>query len=207
MTLVELLKNLPENRSARGKMHEQWFVLMLMIMGGMCGYWGYRPLEEFSQRYAPSVCEQLGIEMPKRIPSYSTFRRIIMNVDFVQFAEVFNQWAKKYVPIEEGEWVSVDGKSIKSSVSNYDNAQQNFVMLVSVFSHKRGVVFHSQPMENQVTSEQHVVQQILSVLDLKGAVLTGDALHCQKKPSGNCVNKVPITFSVSKATRKPSTNG
>ena len=207
MTLVELLKNVPENRSARGKIHEQWFVLMLMIMGAMCGYWGYRPLEEFSRTYAQQVCEQLGISQPERLPSYSTFRRVIMSIDFNQFTEVFNQWAQEYVPIEPGEWVSVDGKSIKSSVSNYDNAQQNFVMLVSVFSHKRGVVFHSQPMENKAISEQQVLQQILAVLDLNGAVLTADALHCQKKQSDNCVNKALITSSVSKGITKIFTNG
>ena len=196
MTLIHLLKELPDFRNSRGKIHEHWFIFLLMLVGAMCGYWGYRPLEEFTQKYAAEVCELLEMPLPDQLPSYSTFRRVILGTDFHFFAQVFNQWAQKYVSIEPGEWISTDGKSIKSSVTNHDNAQQNFVMLVSVFSHKRGVVLHSQPMENKVVSEQHVVQQILQALDLNGAVLTADALHAQKKLSSNSVNKMLITCSV-----------
>lgn len=180
MSLVELLQEIKEFRHLRGKRHELWFVLLLMIVGAMNGYWGYRPLEEFSGLYGAELCSQLGVEIPRRMPSYSTFRRIINTLDFQVFAEVFNQWAQQQVPIEPGEWLAIDGKSIKGSVSDYDTHQQNFVMLVSVFSHKRGLVLHSQPMHNKATSEQHVVQQILGVLNLQGAVVTADALHCQK---------------------------
>ena len=180
MSLVELLQSVPEFRQLRGKRHQLWFILLLMIVGAMCGYWGYRPLAEFTQLYGAQVCQHLGHPLPRRLPSYSTFRRVILELDFQVFAQVFNQWAQQYVPIEPGEWLAIDGKSIKGSVSDYDSDQQNFVMLVSVFSHKRGLVLHSQPMENKVISELHVVQQLLEVLDLSGAVVTADALHTQK---------------------------
>lgn len=183
MSLVTLLQNIEEFRHLRGLRHDLWFVLLLLIVGAMCGYWGYRPLSQFAQRYGKELCHQLEVEVPRTMPSYSTFRRIIMALDFKVFAEVFNQWAKQYVPLEPGEWVAVDGKSIKGTVTGYDSAQQNFVMLVSLFSHKRGVVLHSQPMENKHVSEQHLVQQLLEVLHLRGAVMTADALHCQKNGS------------------------
>jgi|SRR6476646_9720681 len=195
MSLVELLQTVPEFRQLRGKRHQLWFILLLMIVGAMCGYWGYRPLAEFSQLYGTQVCQQLGHPLPQHLPSYSTFRRVILELDFQVFAQVFNQWAQQYVPIEPGEWLAIDGKSIKGSVSDYDNNQQNFVMLVSVFSHKRGLVLHSQPMENKAVSELHVVQQLLGVLDLSDAVVTADALHTQKNgpvpaPAGGSLSAV-----------------
>lgn len=196
MDLIELLKDIPEFRHLKGRMYELWFILLIMIVGGMCGYWGYRPLEEFCQRYGGELCREIGIPEPSRMPTYSTFRRIIVNLDFEHFATVFNQWAQQDVPIEEGEWVAADGKGIKGSIVNYDNAQQNFVMLVSLFSHKRGVVLHSQPMESKKCSEQHLVQQIVQTFDLKGAVLTADALHCQKKRFKRSETKAHITCSV-----------
>jgi len=184
MPLIAVLENLPDFRHLRGLRHDLWFVLLLMIVGTMCGYWGYRPLAEFAQCYGAELCQQLKLPTPRRMPSYSTFRRVFINLDFNHFAAVFNQWAQQYVPIETGEWTAVDGKSIKGSVTNYDTAQQNFVMLVSLFSHKRGFVRHSQPMENKETSEQHLVQQLLQTLDLNGAIVTADALHCQKNSPG-----------------------
>ena len=58
------------------------------------------------------------------------------------------------------------GKSIKGSVSDYDNDPHHKVLRVSVFSHKQGFVLHSQPMENKAISKLHVVQQPLEVLDV-----------------------------------------
>ncbi|MEP0874023.1 ISAs1 family transposase [Trichocoleus desertorum AS-A10] len=126
------------------------------------------------------MCQHLNHPPKSRVRGHSTFRRVILELDFQVFAQVFNQWAQQYVPIEPGEWLAVDGKSIKGSVTDYETHQQNFVMLVSLFSHKCGFVLHSQPMENKVISELHVVQQLLEVLDLSGAVVTADALHTQE---------------------------
>jgi hypothetical protein len=180
MQLLTLLETVPDFRHLRGLRHDLWFVLLLMITGTMCGYWGSRPLATFAQEYGGELCQQLGVPVPVRMPSYSTFRRILVTLNFTVFANVFNQWAQHTFGVDSGEWVAIDGKSIKGSLSHYETAQQNFVMMVSVFSHQRGFVLHSQPMDNKNISEQHLVQQLLETLDLKGAVVTADALHCQK---------------------------
>lgn len=179
-SLVTILKTAPEFRGARGQRHELWFVLLLLIVGAMCGYWGYRPAAEFAEGYGVEVCEHLNLPVPEKMPSYSTFRRVMLGLDFTQFAELFNQWATQYVGIEPGEWIALDGKSIRGSVTRYNQAEQNFIMLVSVFSHKRGVVLQALPMENKHNSEEHLVREILGSLDLKGAVVTLDALHTKK---------------------------
>jgi predicted transposase YbfD/YdcC len=69
-------------------------------------------------------------------------------------------------------------------------------MLVSFFSHQQGFVYASQVMENKQISEQQVVQQMLMTLQLQGAVVTADALHCQKKPWRVCSNKVSTMLCV-----------
>ncbi|NEO44054.1 MAG: hypothetical protein F6K55_07915 [Moorea sp. SIO4A3] len=79
------------------------------------------------------------------------------------------------------EGLSVDGKSLKNTVSDYDKAQQNFMSLVSVFSQKRGKVVAVQEMVYKKVSEITVVRNLLESLDLKGYVFTIEALHCQKK--------------------------
>jgi len=83
--------------------------------------------------------------------------------------------------LSEGEWLATDGKSIKSTVLNYSNAYQAFVSLVSIFSSKQGVVVGLQPMNNKQKSEIATVQSLIAALDIKGAIFSFDALHCQKK--------------------------
>ena len=179
-SLISVLKDAPEFRGQRGQRHELWFILLLLVMAALCGYWGYRPSAEFAERYGAEICQTLKIPVPKEMPSYSTFRRVMLGLDFTQFAALFNRWAAQHVAIEPGEWVAVDGKSIRGSVTGYNKAEQNFIMLVSVFSHKRRVVLHAQPMENKHSSEEHVVQAMLAALDLNGAIVTLDALHTKK---------------------------
>lgn len=181
VSLISVFKAAPEFRGQRGQRYELWFILLLLVMAALCGYWGYRPAAEFAERYGPEIRQTLALPALKEMPSYSTFRRVMLGLDFTQFAELFNRWATQYVAIEPGEWVAVDGKSIRGSVTGYNKAEQNFIMLVSVFSQKRGVVIHAQPMENKYNSEEHVVQAMLAALDLNGAVVTLDALHTKKK--------------------------
>jgi hypothetical protein len=71
---------------------------------------------------------------------------------------------------------------LRNTVTDHAGAQQNFVTMVSAFSHSRGQVLGIQVMENKHESEIVVMTNLLSLLDLPGAVITLDALHCQKKP-------------------------
>jgi len=70
-----------------------------------------------------------------------------MNVDFDLLNQAFSQWALGYVTIEKDDWLSIDGKSIKSTFENYSSSYQNFVSMVSVFSQKRGQVIRPSPLK------------------------------------------------------------
>ncbi|UZQ53197.1 hypothetical protein OOK60_11820 [Trichothermofontia sichuanensis B231] len=49
---------------------------------------------------------------------------------------LFNQWRQKFIPVSEPTWVAAEGKSIKSTLTDYSAADQNLVMTVSAdFAH------------------------------------------------------------------------
>lgn len=157
-------------------------VLLLVIMGTMSGCLGYRALEDFVERHQKVLLELM--ELPqKRLPSYSTIRRVMVRIDFHALTEAFNAWANEAFAYQLSEQVAVDGKSIKASVKDYDNSYQDFVSVVSAFSVQQGVVVGLQPMYNRQASEIVTVQSLLDVLQLKGVCFSMDALHTQKKPS------------------------
>ena len=181
MSLIEILKHATDFRSSHGKRHQLWFVLLLIIVGASCGYWGYRPTEDFAKLYGKDICAFLSIPSPNTMPSYSTFRRVLMGLDLVQFAELFNRGAADYVDIEPDEWLSSDGKSIRSSVTHYNSSEQDFISLVSLFSQKRGQVVCALPLHNKQMGEEYAVRQMLASIDLQGAVVATDALHTKKR--------------------------
>jgi hypothetical protein len=105
----------------------------------------------------------------------------MMGIDFTQLAKVLTNWIRDWMPTQEQDWLGVDGKSIKATVSNYAQAYQDFVNVVSVFSSRQGVAIALEQFRNKESSEIAVVQTLLATLQLEGVVFTFDSLHCQKK--------------------------
>ena len=148
-------------------------------MGTISGCKGYQALEDFGVRHYQAVSEKLGLTVT-RLPSDTTFRRILQKLDFKVLAQQFEQWANSTFDTEPGEWIAIDGKSIKGTVTEPGTAYQNFIGLVSVYSSRQGVVLASQQFESKKSGELKVVQTMLEALHLKEVVFTMDALHCQK---------------------------
>ena len=179
-SLIDYLKLIPDPRDPHGRRHPLWLILLIIIMGMMSGYWGYRSLGRFVERHRREFITKLKIPQA-RVPSYSTIRQVMLQLDYQELQNVFNQWTKQYDFSNSSEWIAIDGKSLKNTVSNYDNAKQNFINCVSAFSHQRKIVLGIKMMETQTESEIYVVRDLIELLDLTGVVLTMDALHCQKK--------------------------
>jgi predicted transposase YbfD/YdcC len=155
-------------------------MLLLAILGVMSGCQGYRALEDFGIRHGQKLCEVLGLDL-RRMPSDTTMRRMLRRVNFEQLTEQFNTWATEQYAPQAGEWVAVDGKSIKGTVQDSQERWQNFVSVVSVYSHQQRVVIAQKSFENKGQSEIQVVEQLLAQLELTQVVVSMDALHCQKK--------------------------
>ena len=177
--LITSLQEVRDFRTSRGRRYPLWLILLLVVMGTMSGCRSYYALEDFGVRHYGAVSEKLGLTVT-RLPSDTTFRRILQKLDFKVLAQQFEQWVNSAFTLEPGEWVAIDGKGIKGTVTEPGTAYQNFISLVSVYSHQQGVVLAAQQFESKKSSELKVVQTILESLQLEGVVFTMDALHCQK---------------------------
>ncbi len=89
----------------------------------------------FVERHRRQLIEIFDIPQG-RVPSYSTLRRVMMTLDYQAVTQVFNNWASQYTHNSQGQWIAIDGKSLKNTVSDYDGQEQNFVMMVSAFRSK-----------------------------------------------------------------------
>ena len=94
----------------------------------------------------------------------------------------FNQWASQLTTsICLTDWVSIDGKCLRSTCQNSPNNSQNFVSIVSLFSYQTGLVLRLQKFENKKSSEIRQAQELVKGYPHQGNVFTLDALHCQKE--------------------------
>ncbi|RDC63976.1 hypothetical protein AHMF7616_02586 [Adhaeribacter pallidiroseus] len=178
ISLLACLREVPDFRRAQGRRYPLAETLSMIVMSIMSGYCAYREIGRFLQNNREVLASCLELNR-KQVPSYITIRQLLMHVDFKALAQAFRRWVG--VPDQGGRWLSIDGKSLKSTVREHDNEQQNFVVLVSAFCQQTGLVEEVERFDNGQQSEISSVRALLSRLQQRGLLLTLDALHCQKK--------------------------
>ncbi|WP_373538217.1 transposase family protein, partial [Microcoleus sp.] len=100
MNLIEAIKAVPDHRHSRGIRHELWLILTIILLGSCTGYWGYKPLVEFTKNHRENLIKLLALPPDIRFPSDSTFRNIIQALDFEILAVLFNVWCKQTLSID-----------------------------------------------------------------------------------------------------------
>ena len=178
--LYEMLSELNDHRRAQGRMHELRLVIMLVIMATMSGFYGLRAMGDFIRKNKEDLIETFKPRNDK-LPSYLTVGRVLQNVDFNELTKIFHEWTVGYVKINDGEWISIDGKAISGTVNGLRNKKQNFINLVSAFSGKKKQILRIGKINNKKESEIPKVRELVKMLDLEGVIYTLDALHCQKE--------------------------
>ncbi|KAA5549256.1 ISAs1 family transposase [Adhaeribacter rhizoryzae] len=181
-SLLDYLRTVPDFRRAQGRRYPLAETLCMVVMGIMSGYCGYREIGRFIRYNQQDLVTFLKLQR-QQLPSYVTIRQVLMHVDFTALSAAFRCWVAAMGAGLTGRWLSIDGKSLKSTVSEYDKAQQNFVVLVSAFCQQTGMVEAVARFENGKQSEISSVWELLGRLQERGLLLTLDALHCQKKQS------------------------
>jgi hypothetical protein len=184
MNLLDCLSQIKDPRRKQGQRFELDKLLLLIIMAMMRGCYHYREIARFCSYHQSDLTGLLNIKS-KHMPSHVTIRQLVLSLDFSSLQTCFHKWARQYVPIEENEWVSIDGKAIKSTVSDSHNSYQNFVYLVSLFSQKQEQIIYAEKFDSKEKSEITVVEQLIESLYLKDVIFTLDALHCKKNATNN----------------------
>lgn len=178
-SLITVLEQIPDKRRAEGKRHPLSLILILTLMTIMSQGYTLRSIEAFVKRHRDDLINCLCISK-NRLPSLATIRRALMIVDFNELAEALKRWILENDLLEEDEWISIDGKSIKSTLTNYHSPHQNFVSIVTAFTHSKRIALLSRSFENKKTSEISVVANLIECLGLTGVTFTLDALHGKK---------------------------
>lgn len=192
LTLIEALRQVEDFRAKRGQRYPLWVILLLVVMGTLNGCTSYQALEEFAQRHYQALTEHLELDY-KRLPSDSTVRRVLMGVNFSQLVQVFTRWAAPYIERDESGWFAIDGKGLNGSITAPCDTHQQFVNLVSVFSHSQGIVVAMAQYRSNAGREIAVVKALIAALDLQAVTYTMDAAHAQKKRSNRLSSRATIT--------------
>ena len=115
------------------------------------------------------------MDLPNGIPSHDTLSDGLGRIDPVAFRTAFTAWATAALPDLAGEQVCVDGKAVRGRRDGENPA----VHLVSAFAGQARWVLAPQAIAEKA-NEITAIPDRLALLDLHGAVVSADAMGCQK---------------------------
>jgi hypothetical protein len=118
------------------------------------------------------------LELPNGIPSQDAFGRVFAALDAEHFIRCFLSWVESIHEITAGQVVSIDGKTARASL---DRAKGKHPLhVVSVWASANRLV-RGQVMGDEKSNEITAIPRLLEMLELAGAVVTSDAMGCQKE--------------------------
>jgi hypothetical protein len=179
MNLIEHLSQIEDPRRSEGQRHPLVPFLLMLIMGIMSGRYGYREQAKFMKSHRATFSDLFMLK--HGTPSHVTIRTLLNSLPYASLNAVFEAWAIEFVGVLPKDWLSADGKALRSTVEHGQDSWQNFVSLVSLFHQRTGSVLATERLENGKESEIPALQVLLQRLGITRAMLTIDALHCQKK--------------------------
>ena len=112
------------------------------------------------------------------MPSHDTFARVFRLLDTEQLQHCLAAWVEHLQFCLDGQTVAIDGKTLRGS---HDNAAAvKPLHVVNVWANH--VNFYcGQISVTEQSNEILAAEELLEILNLKGAIVTADAKHCQKK--------------------------
>ena len=118
------------------------------------------------------------LELKNGTPTEDTFQRIFAIIKPKEFEKCFINWVKAVIDIKEQEIVSIDGKTLRGTQDKENN--RNVIHMVSAWANHAGVVL-GQIRVNEKSNEIPAVPELLDCIDVKGCIITSDAMSCHKK--------------------------
>ena len=165
--------------------HKLQDMIVIAVMAVICGADGWVQVEMWGQ--CKSKWLSTFLELPRGIPSHDTFSRVFALLDPDAFERCLLSWMAALVELSGGRLVAIDGKSIRRSFEHgWDRS--GMAHLVSAFVSQGGnrLVF-SQVAVKDKQNEIVAIPRLLELLDLKGAVVTIDAIGCQREIAAKIV--------------------
>jgi len=154
--------------------HNLLEIVLITICAVMTGIDAWWQIADFARVKAQWFREKLGLELKRGVPSHDTFQRVFELIDPKEFERCFVEWVRAAVKSTEGEIVSIDGKTLRGS----RRAMQPPLHLVSAWAKKSKLVLgqiRTKDKSNEITA----IPELLKLLELKGCIVTIDAMGTQ----------------------------
>lgn len=174
LSLLEILADIPDPRRKRGLRHPLSAVLSLAVLAMLSGNKTYQAIAQYGRDKGAALAHALGFRRGKT-PCKSSFSVLFRSLDIVAFEAALGRWVASRLPQGQELVVSLDGKTLRGSRDGDTPGQH----LVALYASEAQAVL-AQLKVDAKTNEHKAALQMLGVLPLRGKIILGDAMFCQR---------------------------
>lgn len=184
LSLTEHFSVIKDPRQQSKVDHELVDILILCITAVICGAEGWQDIESFGHSRLEWL-KQFG-NFKNGIPVDDTIARVVSSLNPKALQKCFIDWMQNASEVTEGKIISLDGKTVRRSFDK--RSKKSAIHMVSAFASENGVVLGQQKTTDK-SNEITAIPELLQLLELKGCIVTIDAMGCQKKIAKKIIEK------------------
>ena len=152
-------------------LHEIVIMTICAVISNL-DYW--EEIVDFCKAKEQWFREKLCLELENGIASHDTFQRVFQLMKPEEFEASFQSWVKSVAVKTKGEIVSIDGKTLCGS----RDVKTKAIHMVSAWANANQLVL-GQVKTDEKSNEITAIPTLLDLLELKGCIVTIDAMGCQ----------------------------
>lgn len=182
-SLLTDFADLPDPRMARRRRYPLLEILLVNVSAGVSGYWEWEEIADFGVAKLAWLRTYLPFE--EGIASHDTLNRVMSRLAPRAFEKCFIDWVGRSMVLPGGAQICLDGKRLRRSATarqqQTPHAQggASAVHLLHAWCDEAGLClgqYQTPDKANEITA----LPALLDLLDVRGCLLTMDAIGCQK---------------------------
>jgi predicted transposase YbfD/YdcC len=178
----ESFASIPDPRDGGNTRHHFGEILFMAFAALLCGVRSYELMEEFCELKESWLRKWL--KLPNGIPCANTFSRVFQAIEPADFARCIAAHLDALGFAVTAGQIAIDGKALRGSRSG----ELSHVHAVSAWACEAGITL-AQAFVGDKSNEITAIPELLAMLNLKGAVVTIDAMGTQRAIAAAIVEK------------------
>jgi predicted transposase YbfD/YdcC len=183
-TICECFSPVDDPRIERNKKHLLLDIIAIAICAVVSGADDWVAVAEFGQNKIDWLRQFLAL--PHGIPSHDTFGKVFARICPNQFSQCFLDWVQQVFEVTDGQIIPIDGKTLRRSHDR--SGGKAAIHMVSAWAAANQIVL-GQVKTEEKSNEITAIPQLLRLLDIKGCIVTIDAMGCQTEIAAQIIDQ------------------
>ena len=159
-------------------------ILFLCLCGTISGANGWVEIETFGNASLGFLKKYFAYK--EGIPSHDALGDLFAAINPDEFKKCFISWVESFQDNGKGEVVAIDGKTSRGSKDKKNG--KSALHVVSAWASNQRLILGQQAVDSK-SNEITAIPELLKLIDIKGTIVTIDAMGTQKKIAESIVNK------------------